>query len=167
MAGVMQAQGSQALTPQAIEAKMHLTPQQSQQLQRIVVAGKKVMYSPQTHHLMQQQMAAPGPIAQKLGQSIAGLLGILMKESQNSIPPKLLIPAGMVLVADAADFLNKSGSPVAPADIGSAIEIMMRAILGQAKVDPDKMAQAAQAHGAAAQAAPPGAPVATPAPMGA
>jgi hypothetical protein len=144
MAGMIssnaQASKLSSLSPEALQAKLHLSPQQAGQLQRIVLAGRKVMFSKQSHHMMIEQLQGPGPIAQKLGEGTAGLMALLMQESKNSLPPSLLIPAGMVLLAYAADFLRKSGQKVSDADIGEAINVMTSAILHAGGVDADKLA---------------------------
>ena len=129
------------LTPEAIQAKLHLNPQQQAQLQRIVLAGRKVMFSKESHHLMLDQLKGPGTIAQKLGQGIAGLMGLLMQESHQSLPPNLLIPAGMVLLLHAAQFLRQSGQQVSDQDIGAAIEAMTTAMLHAVGINADKVAE--------------------------
>jgi hypothetical protein len=128
-------------TPEAIQASLHLTPQQQNQLQRIVLAGQKVMFDAKTHKMMLDQIKAPGNIAQKLGQSIAGLMGLLWQESRNSLPPNLMIPSGMVLMAHAAKFMNQAGQTVTPTDFAVATKVMVTAILKAGGVDPDKLAE--------------------------
>lgn len=142
-------------TPEAIEAKLHLTPQQKVQFKRIVIAGMKVMFSKQSHQMMVEQLDGPGTISEKLGKGIAGLVAILMQESKNSLPPDLLIPAGMVLLAEAAQWLNKAGTQVSDQDIANGIDVMMSALFHAAGIDPDKLAQAASNPGARAAAAKP------------
>ena len=129
------------ITPKMIEDKLHLTPQQKPQLQRIVLAGMRVLFSPQTHKLMLKELDGPGTISQKLGQGIAGLMSLLFQESHRSIPPNLLIPAGCVLLAHAADFLRKAGQQVTDQDIASGIETMTTMLMHATGVDPDKVAE--------------------------
>ena len=139
-------------TPEAVQASLHLNPQQQQQLQRIVIAGQKVMFDAKTHHLMLDQIKAPGPLPQKLGMSIAGLLGLLWQESRNSLPPNLMIPAGMVLLAYAAQFLNRAGQSVSDLDFAAAAKVMVTTVLKAGGVDPDKLAEyGAKGLGGAAQ----------------
>lgn len=135
------------MTPEALKAKMHLTPQQSVQLDRIVLAGKKVMFSEKSHRLMLEQLDGPGPIAQKIGQGVAGLVALLRQESRGSLPPELLIPAGMILCAVVAQFLRDAGQDVSDQDIGVAIETMTNALLHASGVDPDKLSAIAERGG--------------------
>ena len=135
-----------ALSPAAIEAKMHLPPNMQEPFQRIVVAGLKVMFDPQTHHLMLKELSGPGPMPQKLGLGVAGLMALLFQQAQRSMPPQLLIPCGLVLLAHAAEFVAKAGQPLTAQDFGAAAETLTAAILKAAKVDPAKVAAAGAPH---------------------
>lgn len=141
MAGMLDQRGK--ITPESLEAKMHLDKKMRVQLDRIVTAGLKVMFSPQSHQLMLKQMDGPQPIAQKIGEGVAGLMSMLFQESNRSISPKLLIPAGTILCAHAALWLRKVGQTVTDQDIGNAIEAMTTAILHAVGIDPDKLSQIA------------------------
>ena len=128
-------------SPEAIRAGLHLQPKEAAQLDRIVLAGRKVMFSQQSHKLFLDQLDGPGTLAQKLGQGVAGLMGLLWQESKQSLPPQLLIPAGMVLVSVAADFLRKGGMDVTDQDVAGGIEALVTALLQAGGVDPDKVAE--------------------------
>lgn len=130
------------ITPDSVRGDLHLNPKQGAQLDRIVLAGKRVMFSKESHAMMLEQLDGPGTLAQKLGQGVAGLIALLWQESRQSLPPELLIPSGMVLVAVAADFLRQAGQPVTDQDIGGGIEALVTALLQAGGVDPDKLAEA-------------------------
>lgn len=132
------------LSAQAMIEQMHLDPQQREQLDRIVLAGMKVMFDQKSHKMLLEQMNGPGTIPDKLGKGIAGLLGLLMQESQNSLPPNLLIPAGIVLMARAAEFLNGSGTPVPPETFAQAMTSMITLVLQTFGVDPQRVAAAGE-----------------------
>ena len=136
--------GSQKITPQMLEKQMHVNPDQKQQIQRIVVAGMKVMFSPQTHGLMQQVLQSQQPLPQKIGQGVAGLIGLLMKESPGSIPPNLVIPVGVILCAHVADFLRQAGQACPDSVLAQGISIFKNTILQAAGVDPGKVNAMAQ-----------------------
>ena len=128
-------------SPEAIRAGLHLTGNQGAQLDKIVLGGKRVMFDAKTHRMFLEQLDGPGTIAQKLGQGVAGLMGLLWQESRQSLPPELLIPAGMCLVAVAADFLRKGGMDVTDQDVAGGIEALVTALLQAGGVDPDKVAE--------------------------
>lgn len=137
------------ITADSVIAQMHLNDKQKAQLQRIVLAGMKVMFDKQTHQMMLDQLEGPGTIAQKVGQGVAGLVALLMQESKNSLPPDMLIPAGMVLVVKAVEFLRESGQEVSDQDLGEAMNAMVTALLQAGGVDPDKLAAAGERGGQA------------------
>lgn len=143
MAGLlkMPAPGAGKITPDMLRGKMHVTAQQGQQLDRIVLAGLKVMFSKQSHPMMMEVMQGPDPVPYKLSQGICGLLGLLMRESKNSLPPNLMVPAGMILMAHAAEFLRKSGIKVSDQDIGNGIEMMTDTLMHSAGMDGNKVAE--------------------------
>jgi hypothetical protein len=141
-----EAKGSTAdLDPATLESKMKLPGKLKAQLDAVVMAGLKIMFSEQTHQLMLKTLDGPGPIEQKLGLGVAGLIALLFQQSQHSIPPQLFVPAGILLMAHAVQWLDKAGQPVTPEQFGAATQIMVHAILQQAKVDPAELQAKAQA----------------------
>jgi hypothetical protein len=138
------------ITPQSVLEKLTLTPKQAPQLQRIVAAGMKVMFSEKTRDIVKQELRKSDDIAMVVGQSVAGLMGILLKESNNALPLDLLIPAGLVLVAHAAEFVEKIGLPITDVDVGNATEIFVNIALHMNGISGEKMANVIDQGGAPA-----------------
>lgn len=92
---------------QAINAKVD--PQLQNAFQRIVAAGLKIMYSPQTRQLLQNQMRQHGEPTEIAGEGVAKLIAIAYKESRGTMPMKAAIPAAQVLLCEALDFMAKAG----------------------------------------------------------
>lgn len=128
------------ITVQSVREQMHVTPQQGQQLDRIVLAGKKAMFSQKSHKLLLDQLKGPGTIEMKLGQGIAGLMALLMQESKNSLPPSLIIPAGLILLVVAAQFLRQTGTKISDQEIAGGMDVMTTALLHAVGIDPEKAA---------------------------
>lgn len=127
------------ITEESVKSQLHLTGKQGAQLERIVLAGRKVLFSKESHQLMLKELDGPGTISQKIGQGVAGLMALLWQEHP-ALPPNLMIPGGMLLVVVVADFLKKAGQEVTDAEIGGAIETMTTAILHAGGIDSDKVA---------------------------
>lgn len=125
----------------ALRKKMEVPGPLGEQLDKVVLAGMKIMFDQKTHHLMAQELDRDGDTAEKLGMGVAGLMGLLMEQSQRSIPPQLLIPAGVVLMGHAADFVRKSGDDVTDEEFGEAVEVFLDTIMGQAGIDSNKVAE--------------------------
>lgn len=126
-------------TPQAVTAKMHLPPRMKKPFAAVVAAGLKIMFDAKTHQLMLKELEKQAPMASRLGEGIAGLMALLFQHSNRGIAPQLLIPAGMVLMAHAADFMNKTGQTVTSVDYGQAQVVMQEAMMQAFHLNPQKV----------------------------
>ena len=130
------------LSVETIKENIKMPPELQEAYERVVIAGMKVMFSKESHKLMLDEIQKEGPIGQKLGMGIAGLMLLLVKESNNTIPPEVIIPAGVNLLSRAADFIRKSEiEKITNADIGNAMEVMISTILQKFGVEPEQMAE--------------------------
>ncbi len=112
-----------------IESKIQLPPELRNAYERVVAAGMKVLFSKQTHKYMLDQLQAPGSNAEKLGQGIAKVMVFLFNESNGTMPQEVIVPAAMLLVMKAADFINESGKgKITDEEIGQAMEILVDAL---------------------------------------
>lgn len=139
------------ITPDSIRSKMQLQPNMRQAYMRVVMAGKKVMYSPQMQGQVVELLKGPGSMGHKLGQGVVALMGILMEQSQNTLPPQLIIPAATELVAEAADFLRKAGAKVSDNDIAEGIADMIATVMQRAGISPEQLPDLMRQQGGAAQ----------------
>ena len=118
------------LTPQNIKAKLNIPPNLQNAFDRVTTAGMKVLYDPATQDEIKQHLAGPGDMGTKLGEGIATVVLHMFKESNGTMPPNIMIPAGIYLVAEAADFLSQSGKfQIADSDVGAAIQILIQALM--------------------------------------
>ena len=91
---------------------------------------------------MLQFMDEEGPADEKLGKGIAGLMLILFKESNETIPPQVIIPAGVQLLIKAAEFAKQSGmGEISNKDVAGGIELMIAIIMEKFGVDPSQFKQ--------------------------
>ena len=130
------------LTKESVEENIKMPPELQEAYERVVIAGMKVMFSKESHKVMLKELQREGPMDQRLGKGIAGLMLLLVKESNNTIPPEVIIPAGMKLMMEAVDFMRETdlGQPT-NAEIGGGMQIMISTILEKFGVAPDKMEQ--------------------------
>lgn len=130
------------ISPEQVRKDMKLPPELQNAYERVVVAGMKLMFSKDTNKYLLQQLDAPGSMAEKLGNGIAELVLMLFMQSNKTMPPQVIIPAGTELVVQAADFIKKSNlAEVTNRDIGDGIQIMMSQVFRQFGIDPDKLFQ--------------------------
>ncbi|HYN54416.1 MAG TPA: hypothetical protein VES38_06900 [Methylotenera sp.] len=129
-------------TPQEIgeEISRAIPPKLQEAFARVVKAGMKVMFSEQTHQMMMEQLSADGEMDQVLGEGIAGLMLLLFQKSNQTMPPEVIVPAGIYLLSEAADFTEKIMKEKVPAEImASSISVMTNIILEKMGVPKDKM----------------------------
>lgn len=131
------------LTPEAVNQNIKMPPELQEAYERVVVAGMKIMFSKESHSAMLAEIKRPGPMGQRLGKGIAGLMTLLFNESNDTMPPAVVIPAGINLLMQAVDFLRKTGlAKPTNAEIGEGIEIFITTILGKFGADPAKLQEA-------------------------
>jgi hypothetical protein len=149
------------ITSQSVRSKMKLPPPMQGPYARIVMAGQKIMFSQQMTPQITALMKGQGTLGQKIGNGVTALLAILIDQSNHTLPPQLLIPAGVELCTDFADLLRGSGVQVADNDTSEGIETMVAAVMQKLGVTPQKLLAAKS--GAAQQPPTPG-PTPAPAP---
>jgi hypothetical protein len=130
----------QDLNAETVKNGIKVPPELQEAYTRVVVAGMKVMFSKDSHKLMLKQLDAGGPLGERLGKGIAGLMLILFKESKQTMPPQVIIPAGVELLMQAVDFLRQANleNPTNK-DIGDGTQLMITLILQKFGVSPEKI----------------------------
>ena len=107
---------------------------------RVLTAGMKMMYSADNSELMQKIiMDEDIPIANKLGEGIANLLVMMDNQGNGTIPKEVLVPVGVALMFEAADYLFEVGIDFTEKDLGNALELLIRSVLVGYKIDPSKI----------------------------
>lgn len=149
---------NQILEKTAAEVLNTVPPDLKNTTQRIVLAGKKVMYSDQTHDLMIEQLKEPGEPAVVAGQGMAKLFSLLLQQSQpneKSAPTldmNAAFPAMQILLCEGLGFMEEAGiAQVTPELLATATQTMIASMLQMLGITPEKMqemsAQRAQQGG--------------------
>lgn len=131
------------LTAEQVSAQIKMPAELQEAYERVVLAGMKMLFSKETNKaaigIMQNQ---EGELPERLGKSIAGLLAELYRKSNQSMPPQVIIPAGVELLMQAADFIRKSKiEPINNKMVGDAMDVMVTTVLQMFKLDPGKIVQ--------------------------
>lgn len=126
-------------------------------LQRVILAGMRMLYDPKTFPMFKQGITAKQPLANILALQTAGLIKLLEKKANNQIPKQVIAPAAVMLLAEIAKFMNEAGL-VKPTeqDVKDGIQKMLKIIMAiYSPVAPTQPAQAAPAQPAAPVSPPP------------
>jgi hypothetical protein len=109
---------------------------------RVVKAGMKVMFSEQTHSLFIKQLEAEGDIGENIGQGMAGMMLLLFQKSNQKMPPEIIIPAGMYLMMEGVDFLEKiTGEEITPDILATASQVFIEMTLDKLGIPKERMDQ--------------------------
>lgn len=131
------------LTQENVSKNIKMPPELQEAYDKTVIAGMKVMFSKETHRIMLKELQRQGPLGDRLGKGIAGLMLLLFNESNKTMPPAVIIPAGIELLMQAVDFLRKTGlEKVTNEDIGNGMEQMITIIAQKFGASPEKLQQA-------------------------
>jgi hypothetical protein len=132
-------------------------PKLRSSIDRIVTAGKRLMYDPQTHELMVKQLQTlqAGNEADRIAQGIAALISMIAEKSKGPMPQEAIPPAAQILMCDAIDFLAESGKIEVTEDlVAEATQELMGYVMQKLGIGPEQIAQA-QAEGQAPPEQPP------------
>jgi hypothetical protein len=126
-------------------------PQYRVAVQKIYLAGMKLMYSPETHQLMLQQLQGNLSPAQAVARGVAAMMTILYRQSKGSMPIPAAAPAAILLVCEALDFLEQTHQATVNADVLSdAVQQVVAILMQKIGMTPDSMADAVNKNAAAA-----------------
>jgi len=114
-------------------------PEREEAFKRVVLAGKRILYGKETQGMIDQFMSADAPIEEKLGAGIANLLIMIDNKANGNIPKDVMIPAGTLLLFDAADFLRQSGERISVEQMGAAYEHMFYGIFAGYGAAPEQV----------------------------
>lgn len=122
---------------------------------RVSAAGQRIMYSDQMRDELRAEVQRDAPVAQKMAESVVGLLLTIDKQTQGGIPEGALFPAGLDLLGEAAEVLTKAGQQVTQEDYNEAARMMFVLMAKKLGIKDDQiMGAAAQAAGAQGGGAP-------------
>jgi hypothetical protein len=130
--------------------QQQVPPDLSNAFERIITAGLKIMYSPETRTMLANQLKQSGEATEIVGEGVAKLMAILYQQSKGTMPMKAAIPAAQVLTCEALDFAQQAGTLQVSGDsIAATTKAMVTYLLqifgfSQAKIQ--QYIQAGMAH---------------------
>lgn len=136
MQEVQDKQEPDVFTVEGARAKMNMPKELQAAYVRIVEAGMKLMFDPSTRAQTIAFMEKPGEPAQKLGEGVASVMGLLFKESNQTMPPQLIIPCGVELLLHASAVAKSGGMEFDKNTLAEAMAIMIELLMKHFNVNP-------------------------------
>jgi hypothetical protein len=117
-----------------------MDPKTGEAYDRVVTAGMTMLYSEENSDMMQKiLMDDEIPVPNKLGEGVANLMVMMDNQGNGSIPKEIIVPAGINLMFEAADYMHEVGIEVTEADLGAALELLIKGVLVGYGIDPAAM----------------------------
>ena len=117
-----------------------MDPKQADAYDRVTAAGMKMMYAPDNaemiHGLIMDEQV---PVSNKLGEGIANLLIMMDNQGNGSVPKEILVPVGVTLLFEAADYLFEVGVEYTEDDLAKALELMIDGVFVGYGIDPKQI----------------------------
>jgi hypothetical protein len=88
------------------------SPQIQDAVDRVVAAGRKIMFAPAMRDELKAEINRPVPVPQKLAEGVVGLMLMLDGKSKGGIPMEALFPATIELLGEASEAMAAAGQPV-------------------------------------------------------
>jgi len=128
--------------PALEQMQQMLTGKMGDAYDRVLTAGMKMLYSPQTADVLHKLIFDEKiPLPNKLGEGVANLLVMMDNQGNGTIPKEVLVPVGVALLFEATDYLFECGINATDDDLGEALELMINGIFVGYGIDPAKMDQ--------------------------
>lgn len=130
------------------KVRQSIPPQFRVAVQKLVLAGQKIMYDPKTHHLMVQALQSDSDPAHAVGMGVTQLMTMMWVQSKGTIPPPALIPAAILLVCEALDFCEQ-GKLLKPDNdmIANSVQVVVSYMMQKMGIKPGDMAKVAGIQG--------------------
>ncbi len=130
-------------------------PNLKQAYDKIVLAGKKVMYAEKSAEMVRKELDRDKPIDQKLAHAAAGLIVTLEKQSKGTMPQDAALLAGACLLLEMVDLVLQIDMPVTEQDVRDALDTFVTLNMMKHGANEQQIMGALGVQGAAPEQAPP------------
>lgn len=130
---------SMEMTPDSVRKGMKLPKGMEAAYDKIIKAGLRVMFDPSTREDTAAFIEESGGDPAKLAEGVTAVVVSLFQESNQTMPPNLLIPAGIELLVHASEVANNSGMQFGKEQIAEAMSQVVQQILTKFGATPEQM----------------------------
>lgn len=150
-----------------IVAKIQILPKFKAIYDKAVLSGRRIMGSPESTGMIQQQLDKQGEFSDNLAEGVVVLVYQLWNASRKTLPPQIMGPLTFQLTLEAFDFVQKSNDDRATKEaLGNAVDKALSMLLKGFNVDPANIEQFIKQNRGAMKAADAGPEAAPAAPAG-
>ncbi len=115
---------------------------QQDALQRILLAGQKLLYDKTTNTEVEKRLQSSKNPAEAAGNGAVELLGVLSRESRGTLPKTLVGPSAAILMTELLDYLKQTGRiKGTPDDLETATRALSETMMKGAGLTPESFDQ--------------------------
>jgi hypothetical protein len=127
------------ITSKNVRSQMQLPKGMAEPYDRIVKAGIKMMFDPSTREETMQFMEQSGGDPAQMAEGVSSVMAALFQQSNETMPPTLIIPAGVELLVHAVEVAKGGGMEVSDQQIAEGMGQMVEQIFTKFGVSPEEM----------------------------
>lgn len=127
------------MTAENVRGKMDIPPELQAAYAKVIKAGLKVMFDPTTRGDTMAFMNKSGGDPKQLATGVMSVVVSLYQQSNGTLPPNLIIPAGIELMVHAADVAKEAGMEISKEMLAEAMSSMVQQTLQKFGATPEQM----------------------------
>ena len=144
---------SGAVDIEAIRSKMTIDPPLQDMYDKLIINGRRIMFSQETFAETSKYLDGPEPMAKKIADGVVAVVYLLGEKTNGGMNPKLVVPVTLGLSLDGFEFLQKAGNPEATKEtLGEAVAIATETVMQKYGVPADQIEQLVAQNRAAVDA---------------
>ena len=132
------------ITSEAILAKMPMPPELQGPFDRMIQLGESMLDSKEMHSSIAETLEGKGSIGERIGTGIGQLIMIMWVKSNKTLPPKIMAPATVYLIALAFDKIRRTGANLPDSEVAVAIEQALPLVMHLFGITPENADNIAQ-----------------------
>jgi hypothetical protein len=127
------------MTPEGVRKGMKLPEGMEAAYDKIIKAGLRVMFDPSTREETASFIEESGGDPAKLAEGVTAVVVALFEQSNQTMPPNLIIPAGIELSVHAAEVAANSGMELPKEAVAEMMAEVVQQILVKFGATPEQM----------------------------
>lgn len=127
------------MTAESVRGQMQIPQELQAAYDKIIKAGLKVMFDKSTRAETMAFMNDSGGDPEKLATGVMSVVVSLYQQSNQTLPPNLIIPAGVELMVHASDVAKEAGMEISKEMLAEAMSSMVQQTLQKFGATPEQM----------------------------
>lgn len=126
----------------SFKSKMQIPQELQSSYDKAVKAGLAMLFSPKVVDQTIEFIGDGSDAPKKIAEGVAGIMGMLVQQSNGTMPGQIIVPVGVELIAHVVEAARKGGIQISDGDVAEGMAQFVQIILQQSGATPEQMQQA-------------------------